>query len=186
MINIAIIGIDGSGKSTLIKNTRDKLIDMHKKVYVKNLKGANYKLINEILGQNTVDDEIRVVINSLDLLKNYYSQDFRENAIVLWDRYVHCIMACNHVKAVEKVKKIISKIPLPDRTYCLDIDPEIAYQRISERNDRKSFETKEYLYICRERYLNLGKEMNIEYLKADIEESTLVDKIIKDIIDLGL
>jgi dTMP kinase len=162
MAFVAVEGIDGSGKSTVI----ELLAEMLPRVYVtKEPSGGPIgRLIREwALRGGSIDPHVDVLLFAADRIEHYRREiepKLRENFLVITERYVESSIAYQGAAGVsiEFVKYVNSLVPRPDLTIILDVDPEIAVARIAQRGGVEKFEHVSFLRRVREIYLKRAEE----------------------------
>jgi len=160
-------GIDGSGKSTILK------------LVFKQLKSQGYDVVSTYeptdtwIGkqvqkyiENNTDPFVTVFTFIADRIEHgkQIKQWIDEGKIVLCDRYSESTYAYQGVQLQDMVKdsvrwlKELSKdrIPIPDRTFVFVIDPKKALDRIQNRNNLIPFERLAFLKKVHENYLKLA------------------------------
>ena len=144
---IVIEGIDGSGKTSLSNNLVNKLNELGKsstrfseptsfesgKYIRKFLKGDILLSKKEQIDAFIFDREISVLKNIKPALQ--------DNKIVVLDRYYYSTAAYQASEDFSP-QEILSlnlekKFPKPDLLFYINIQPELAFKRISSRNDQK-------------------------------------------------
>ncbi len=144
---IVIEGIDGSGKTSLSNNLVNKLNELGKsstrfseptsfesgKYIRKFLKGDILLSKKEQIDAFIFDREISVLKNIKPALQ--------DNKIVVLDRYYYSTAAYQASEdfSPEEILNLNleKKFPKPDLLFYINIQPELAYKRISSRNDQK-------------------------------------------------
>ena len=183
---ITFEGIDGSGKTSVLKGVIEHLND--KRI-------DNYIWTREP-GGNRISEAIRKIILNVE----YTEMDARteallyaaarrqhlvdtvlpalnEGKLVLCDRFVEPVIKLNEF-ATENLK--------PDLTLYYDVEPEISLKRISNNRqnqvDRLDKESMDFYHKVRQAYLSLA-ESNKERIKV-IDASQNLDKVIDDTLSI--
>ncbi len=159
---VAIEGIDGSGKSTVISH----LAGILPRVYATREPsgGPIGRLIKEwALRGGSSDPHVDALLFAADRIEHYRREiqpKIRENFLVITERYIESSIAYQGAAGVfiEFVKYINSLVPRPDLTIILDVDPEIAIARIARRGGVEKFEHVSFLRRVREIYLRRAAE----------------------------
>ncbi len=162
MAFVAVEGIDGSGKSTVI----GLLAEMLPRVYVtKEPSGGPIgRLIREwALRGGSIDPHVDALLFAADRIEHYRREiepKLRENFLVVTERYIESSIAYQGAAGVsiEFIKYVNSLVPRPDLTIILDVDPEIAIARIARRGGIEKFEHVSFLRRVREIYLRRAEE----------------------------
>lgn len=159
---VAIEGIDGSGKSTVISH----LAGILPRVYATREPsgGPIGRLIKEwALRGGSSDPHVDALLFAADRIEHYRGEvkpKLMEGFLVVTERYVESSMAYQGAAGVpiDFIKYINSLVPKPDLTVILDVDPQIAVERISRRGGAEKFEHAVYLRRVREIYLQRAAE----------------------------
>ena len=154
---VAIEGIDGSGKSTVIS----LLAEMLPGVYATREPsgGPIGKLIKEwALRGGSSDPHVDALLFAADRFEHYRREvkpKLMEGFLVVTERYVESSIAYQGAAGVpiDFIVYINSLVPKPDLTVILDVDPQIAVERISRRGGAEKFEHVAFLRRVREIYL---------------------------------
>lgn len=163
---IAFCGIDGSGKTTIIKEIRKWLLSLGYDVKtLRPLKATsfyskNFKIVTNhykerftenfpghdgsvLLGFNLVQESERMLKTK------------KENQIVLIDRWTPCHEAYSYAHLIKskQLQAILDSCLIPDMTFLINVDLNVALNRISSRNQVKEQESYPILYRARKKYL---------------------------------
>lgn len=144
---IAIEGIDGSGKTTIAKKLATKLNFN----YI-NFPTNSFKNIKRFLkGKEKISKENQFLLFLTDIAINTI---YTKNCVL--DRYVYSTLAYqNDLFSLEEAKTLFEKLKLkkPDYVIYLDVDIEVALNRINKRKKKKSvFENTEFLKKVKKEY----------------------------------
>ena len=185
MVKVAICGIDGAGKTALIK----KLL-------------AHYQAIGVSVDKAKVDFPCKEICKTADLLKekeivrigmaydfvNYYHRFALSSQLVLCDRFDVCYRVLNRVdkigkNLIEQLDKLYSIIEDADLYILLDIPVDLAAKRLALRGDRAENESDEILRAMK-RYYNseLAKKKNPVVIDAS-QSLEVVFETAKEFID---
>lgn len=174
---IVFEGIDGSGKSSLVKNLQ---LELSKNFPVKNFyEPTNFEsgsLIRKFL-QN------KIFLSKIELIELFLSD--REDSIsknilpslnsgfhILLDRYFYSMAAyqSDEVYSPEKIMELNleKKFLIPDKVFYLSIRPEIALERASLRGESERFEK---LDILKKVDLAFKKILPMDTIFVDAEKT---------------
>jgi len=179
---IAVEGIDGSGKTTvvrfLIEELRKRGYDV---VAFKEPTDSEYgRRIRQILKERRVspEEELELFIKDREFdVQNNILPALKSGKIVIMDRYYYSTIAYQGALGldVEMIRKLNEQFPKPDLVIILDVSPETALKRIKAKRRPDRFEDLEYLRKVREIFLSLKNnivvvdaERNIEDVKRDV------------------
>ena len=175
-IFIVVDGIDGSGKSEIVKMLHNYLFSKHKKYRILTTRepthGKYGSRIRQMLRQEKkpessnkelmelfVKDRREHLKNTIEpFLKNSNKNELN---IVLCDRYYYSTIAFQSAQGLE-MKDLIEKnksFRKPDIAFILDVKPSIALERISHRQKEK-FEQLRFMERIRANFLKLPKLLN--------------------------
>jgi len=195
---IVIDGIDGSGKSAILKLLYNYLSSKNEYRIITTREptdGVHGKKIRAMLKEEKDPDSNKDMLLDLFIkdreyhLKNTVNPflDSGEDKIVLCDRYYYSTIAFQSAQGIP-TKTLIEKnkdFRKPDLALILDISPEIALERISNRKRKlEKFEQLKFMENIRSNFLELNKHLedNIKIIDSskDIDE---VFKLVKQEID---
>lgn len=197
---IVIEGIDGSGKSTLCRALMDTLTDFDKKVCLINEPGGT-EMANEIRGVllSHRDEEVHpateLMLYFAGRLQNIYNiLRNHEDKIIIMDRFVHSTLAyqiCGHVRhdlrgLYEQLYRHVLGDFKPDLAYYIDLDPEVALQRVMHARARDRMECMpiEFFHRCRTGFQMAVDQSEWDYtmLPGTVTTDVLVDHIKRDVV----
>lgn len=194
---VEIVGIDGSGKSTIIDKMR-KIINKswkNKIAYERNFKSTDRIVLERIelnFNKSIFSEYEYELIKSLERVKQsqYEVLDIKESThqIFFTDKYLHFWLAEFFVKGINHIgiEEIYKQVKVADLIIFLKIPPERALERLKNRDkgDRiLNFRNpKRFLSSLQE-----GIERNLEYsndlfvIDASQEPDIIVNKILKEV-----
>lgn len=198
---IVFEGIDGSGKTTVIK----QVIKLLKKIP----KYKKHIISTREPGGTNVGEDIRKII-----LKNYkkidnitetllYAASRRQhviekikpnikNKIILCDRFIDSSFVYQgfihklDIKKILQINSIAIENIKPDLTFVLDIDPKISLNRIVKRHQKKYFDLEKINFHqkAREAFLKISKNKNHILIKANEKISKIANIIYQEIMKI--
>ena len=175
MMFVAFEGIDGSGKSTITGLVAEKLKKDGYKVFTTH-EPTNNRVASEDLVRNRNAESYLKLFFSFTEDRFSHQLKIKEHLdmgeIVLCDRYLLSSYAYqgeviqklfeNKNEAIQWMSGVSRIITVrPDLNFLLDIDPEIALERILERKQITSFEDLGYLRSVRGFYILLSSKDTI-------------------------
>ena len=188
---IVVEGIDGAGKTTFCEALYKRLLDMGKKVVLSHepTNGPYGKKIKEMLLQRNLNGKELLKYFYLDRkwhVENIILPALEEGKVVLLDRYYLSTVAYQGAQGEdpEEILRENEKIAiLPDLVIFLDIEPELALERVSKRGVKSYFEKVEFLQKVKAlyyKYLPYFSHIKISGT-APLENSTslVIEKIKK-------
>ena len=145
---ISFEGIDGSGKTTLIKNLKQKATDFNLKTHSwreTELGKKLWRLLNE--AQKTKENNLPsnwsyiflILVAFDELVKKIIKPNLLENKMVIVDRYIDSTFVYQGIEGgikINVIQEIAQKtinLPFPDLTFMLDIEPQKAQERLRKR-----------------------------------------------------
>ena len=164
---IAVEGIDGAGKTTISHYIAELLRKRGFEVVVlKEPSDSEYgRKIKSAEKRLSAEEELRLfVLDRIEDVKNNILPALKSGKVVVMDRYYYSNIAYQSARGLsgEKIKEINEKIaPKPDLVILLDVEPEIAMERIRGRKKLTPFEELEYLRRVREKFLKYADERTV-------------------------
>lgn len=189
---IAVEGIDGSGKSTTIKELQRYLENKGHKVLLtaEPTDMPTGKMIREVLAKKDGDapltHEMLALMFATDRLNHLRERIWpalREKKTVITDRYFFSSIAYQSVNvSYEWVKGINRFATMPDVLVFIDVTIEKALERLSIfRKEKELYETREYLEQIKKNYELVINDFS-EHLKiVRLNGNLKMDEIYSDI-----
>lgn len=191
---ISFEGIEGSGKSSLIKNLKNYYKNHALDVFFTKEPGGTElgEKIREILLDPTseIDPSSELLLLMADRVhhvKNKINPNLNENKIVFCDRYIDSTIAYQgggrdlDDKDIEGMIKML-KLPIPDLTILLDVSVETGLMRAKERSELDRFEKEDIDFHkkIRQSYLNLQKKYpdRIIIFNASMNENDVFEEVL--------
>jgi len=191
---ISFEGIEGSGKSSLIKNLKNYYKNHALDVFFTKEPGGTElgEKIREILLDPTseIDPSSELLLLMADRVqhvKNKINPNLNENKIVFCDRYIDSTIAYQgggrdlDDKDIEGIIKML-KLPIPDLTILLDVPVEMGLMRAKERSELDRFEKEDIDFHkkIRQSYLNLQKRFpdRIIIFNASMNENDVFEEVL--------
>ena len=191
---ISFEGIEGSGKSSLIKNLKNYYKNHALDVFFTKEPGGTElgEKIREILLDPTskIDPSSELFLLMADRVhhvKNKINPNLNENKIVFCDRYIDSTIAYQgggrdlDDKDIEGMIKMV-KLPIPDLTILLDVPVETGLMRAKERSELDRFEKEDIDFHkkIRQSYLNLQKKYpdRIIIFNASMNENDVFEEVL--------
>ena len=191
---ISFEGIEGSGKSSLIKNLKNYYKNHALDVFFTKEPGGTElgEKIREILLDPTsnIDPSSELFLLMADRVhhvKNKINPNLNENKIVFCDRYIDSTIAYQgggrdlDDKDIEGMIKML-KLPIPDLTILLDVPVETGLMRAKERSELDRFEKEDIDFHkkIRQSYLNLQKKYpdRIIISNASMNENDVFEEVL--------
>ena len=191
---IVVDGIDGSGKSEIVKMLHNHLFSLSKKYRIMTTRepssGTYGKQIREMLRDENDP------LSSSKKLTDFFVKDREEHLktiepflnssnedeinIVLCDRYYYSTIAFQGAQGLD-INELIEKnkkFRQPDIAFILDVEPGLALKRIESRQKEK-FEQPEFMKKIRANFLKLPKLLN-DNIKI-IDSSKTLKEVFNDI-----
>ena len=192
MMIVSIEGLDGSGKSTIIKKVAEKLMKHNIDVLITSepTNGPVGKLIKEYLKQQQVerDRNLEALLFAADRLwhwKNVIQPAVISGKIVITDRYLHSSLAYQSTNLIEEkwILEINKYVPDPDISVFIDVPPEICLKRLKKSGRSLSImENIENLEVVYKRYLDLVKRGKLRVINGLRKVKEISDEIVEVIL----
>jgi len=188
---IAIEGIDGSGKSSLIKKLHENLNKLNiKNIITREPAGTEFGIkIKKLIEDEELHPLTQICLFAADRAEHYQKvvkPALEEKKIVISDRSVFSSLAyqgygyCISPDIITKINKLACEEKFPDMIIYLKISPEIALDRIHKRKEVISnFEKISFLRKVDLGYNEISKIYKTITLDANKKTEVLVEEIIK-------
>ncbi len=195
---IVFEGIDGSGKSTQIRLLADRLREMHIAFYttMEPTDSPIGSMIRQILtGRMHADPKVIAALFTADRLDhllndvNGIARRIDEGTVVIMDRYYFSSYAYQSVDLpmewLMHANEPARDIMRPDMNLFIDIEPELAMERISKNRFQKElFEERSRLELVRNNYLTAFDRLRDEEQVAVIRGNQEQEAVAQDIWDV--
>ncbi len=175
---IVIEGIDGTGKSTQATMLAEALRKSGREV-VQSFEPTNgpwgKKLRDSATtGRLSIEDELEYFINDRrEHVEQLIIPTIKSGGIVILDRYYFSTMAYQGARGIDPEAIRVKNetfAPQPDILIILDLDVDIALQRIGVRDGQANeFEKRESLDFCRKLFLSLKDETYAYVIDANTD-----------------
>lgn len=183
MSNFVVLeGVDGSGKSSILELLEDRLEKVH--VTKEPTDSEIGKMAQRIANKET-SPYMELFLYLADRVE--HTEDIRrkldEGIHVVCDRYWGSTAAYQsaydeiQLKYAESIQKYF--ILKPTLTFLLDLDPETALERISDRNIKSKYEKLDFLQRVRKNYLKLAERHNWKIIDSKRELKEVKSEILK-------
>ncbi len=177
---VVVMGIDGSGKTTLINNIKQCSENIPRikpmSIFKDSVFTRELEQVAELNGKTRREmysSILRSIVWRNDLINNTLLKvvpELENGNIVILDRYYLCnkIYSNFDEQNLSHMDKLFEILPKPDLGLYLDVKVDIALDRIEKRGLKKSpYETKENLNKLRNKYLEHIVQEQYPILKID-------------------
>lgn len=157
-MRIAIVGVDGAGKTTQVHKLKEWL-EAKGTVSVCKAQSLNRALVEEMQMEYKRFKEVLSVAMALDLAHTVKLDD-PGSAYMIWDRYTYCVQAYFVAESIynSSAQFILDQLPKPDLTIWIDSDPGVAAQRVLIRGQAKLLENEPFLKKVRQAYCEILRD----------------------------
>ncbi len=180
-IFVAIEGIDGSGKTTQVKNVYELLKkNGYSVLYTQEPTRDKLGLIlREYLKNKNTDPHVDALLFAADRIEHYnktIQPNIKDNKIVITDRYKISSFVYQNAQGVDLdwIREINKMAPDPDIVIYLDIPVDIALKRLNsaDRSVIEKFETRNYLTKIYENYMKFKEKFIFINAEGSIDSIT--------------
>jgi len=162
--NFAVLeGCDGSGTTTQIAIITERLKKIQKPLFFPTFEPTNSqigRIIRAALKKEiNLEPETLAMLFASDRNEHLYGKDgilahTKKGVLAVSDRYVLSSFVYQGIECGDELpKRLNSGFPLPELTIFLDIKPEIALERIKNRDSVELYEYLDFQEKVREKYL---------------------------------
>lgn len=192
---ITLEGIEGSGKSTLIKNINSYFLGLNKKIIITREPGATLigQKIRDLLlsPESEISSKTELLLMLADReqhINKLIVPNLKLNNIVISDRYFDSTIAYQGGgRGLDKsmIKMLISSLqmPIPDLTFLIDIPVKVGLLRAKKRSHLDRFENEEIQFHERVKssYYKIAKEnsQRIKIINGEQTEEKLFEDVLK-------
>jgi len=179
---IAVEGIDGAGKTTISSYIAELLRKRGYMVKVfKEPSNSEYgRKIKNSKDRLSPEEELELFLKDRDIdVRDNIKPALQKGFFVVMDRYYLSNIAYQSARGIEArlIRERNEKIaPKPDLTILLDVEPEIAMERLRKRGELSPFERLDYLREVRKRFLENADEKTVV-----VDASKPLDKVMEDV-----
>ncbi len=210
---ITIEGIEGSGKSTLVKGLAEKFLEIKREVCTTREPGGSKLglmlrplLVTELEEKLSTRAEVLLFLaDRAEHLDKVILPALKENKVVICDRYIHSTLAYQgyargfDLDLLQSFNDFSCNSTMPDLTILLDLDVETGLNRAKGRNnavkasegkDEGKFEAeaKEFHQKVRDGFLDMAQNMKkspIIKVDATLIPEEIIAKVWEHIQSLG-
>lgn len=167
---ITFEGIEGCGKSTQSKKLHQYFLNENKDVILTREPGGTKEAenIREILINDDLDYKTEVLLNFAarnEHVTKLIKPALQENKMVISDRFFDSTYAYQgyamnvDLELINNIKEQIIGNFSPDITFLIDVDVDLAFERISTRSDNNKYENfaKDFHQKVRDGFLELSR-----------------------------
>ncbi len=185
---VAVEGIDGVGKSTVISMLRKKLEESGYRVYTtaEPSQSPIGRLIRDWLlkpGSNVAHPSIFALLFTADRVQHYYGEvkPMLDNGyLVITERYMESTLAYQGAMGLQQewLMELHRFVPKPDLTIILDAPVDTVISRLRSRRELEVFEVnREFLIKVREILLRRALVNNYPVVNANKDLGAVVDDV---------
>ena len=197
---ITVEGVEGCGKTTIIKMVYETLVNQNYDILLTREPGG-VKISEQIRGiildkeNKSLDDRSEALLfaaSRRQLLVEKIWPALKEGKIVLCDRYVDSSLAYQGggkklgIDEVLSINLFATENTLPDLTVLFDIDPELGLKRIAQNSNREvnrlDLQELDFYNRVRNTFLELARRYPERYVIVDA--SLPMDEVYKKVLEV--
>lgn len=198
---MAVCGIDGSGKSSLISDLCETEAFRAARVFKKERRNHGDRLVRLnkdaasavgafATGSFALAQRWAYAIDFLSFVRNEVEAHWSGDAPVLLDRWTPCLIAwCRMLRTAktEPIEAFAHRIPKPDTVVYLEVNPTEAWRRISARGNPKPDEALDVLIGFHAAYTEVLAELDVPVLRLpDLPRSIRLQRTLDFLQDVSL
>ncbi len=174
-------GIDGCGKTTQSEEVAKRLRNLGYPVV--EVSSPSKGTIGRFIRRN-LRNLPKLRRNTLFLLDFLYVLRTYPSGILIWDRYVDSGYVSNRDTSIYEALKFFSQLPLPNRTYLLQISPEEIYrQRANSLHDHSiDLEWQDFKYRRYQKLLQMFPD-RFYVIDANRDAGSITNEVVTDILN---
>lgn len=185
---IAIEGIDGCGKGTIITRLAQDLFNQNKNNHLYLTREPYQRdwlkqFLSRLDPLSQGEDALKLFVQDRTKHCNIIRPILKKGTLVLCDRYKHSTYAYQMAQDIpfETIHNAHNDLLVPDLTIILDIPAEEAVRRMTEgrEQDAHAFHNKDFLVKVRENYLKLKDLLDENLVFVDGNQSR--DEVYQDV-----
>jgi dTMP kinase len=179
---IVFEGGDGSGTSTQVSLLSKRLKNIKKPVFFPTFEPTNGQIGNLIRAalkkEIFLKPETLAMLFAADRNEHLYGQDgilshTNKGELVVSDRYVLSSLVYQGIECGDELPGFLnSRFPAPELTFFLDIDPEIALNRMKNRKSLEIYEYREFQEKVRQKYKSLLTKYSENGAKTEVIDAS--------------
>jgi len=183
-------GGDGSGTTTQISLLTERLKVLKKPVFFPTFEPTDSpigKLIRQALKKEiTLDPGTLAYLFAADRNEHLYGENgiiakTQKGVLVASDRYVLSSLVYQGIECGDLLPNTLnSAFPAPQITFFLDIDPQVALNRMKERSTLEIYEYREFQEKVREKYLSLVEKYREKGARVEVIDASKSAQEISD------
>jgi dTMP kinase len=144
-MHVAVVGIDGSGKSSFVQVLAAALQRRGKTVSIKKWfrDPAFREIATQFNATSTMTPEVLAGLHASSTLALLQQSEREQADVFLWDRYIYSAYSSCVARGAsrELMRKIVAMFPAPELTIHFLADPRVCFERIEKRGGITFYES---------------------------------------------